>query len=75
MTQGNHLPPTIFNAVLDAVIHHWVTVMIPTEAGMGGLELKIIDLEAYLYVDVGLVVSNQLEGLHRVFGVLTGLFD
>ena len=33
VTQGNSLPPTIFNVVVDAVICHWVTVVTPTEAG------------------------------------------
>ena len=26
-TQGNLIPPTIFNMVVDAFIHHWVTVV------------------------------------------------
>ena len=25
MTQGDPLPPTIFNVVVDAVVRHWVT--------------------------------------------------
>ena len=36
-TQGNPLPPTIFNVVMGAVICHWVMVVTPTEAGTGGL--------------------------------------
>ena len=44
VTQGNPLSPTIFNMVLDAVIRHWVKVVTPTEAVMGGLGLTIIDL-------------------------------
>ena len=47
MTQGDPLSPTIFNVVVDAVIFHWVTVVTPTEAGMGELGLMIIDLAAY----------------------------
>ena len=75
VTQGNPLSPTIFNLVVDAVIHHWVTVVTPTEAGTGGLGLTIIDLVAYLYSDDGLVVSTQPERLQRAFDVLAGLFD
>ena len=59
MTQYNALSPTIFNVVMDAVIRHWVTVITPTELGMGGLGLTIIDLEAYFYTENGLVASNQ----------------
>ena len=75
MTQGNLLYPIILNMVVDAVIRHWVTVMAPTEAGMGVLCLTIIDLAAYLYADNGLVASTQPERLQRVFDVLTGFFD
>ena len=46
VTQGDPLPPMIFNGVLDAVIRHWVTLVTPTEEGTGGLGLNIIDLAA-----------------------------
>ena len=49
MAQGEPLPPTIFNVVMDAVIRHWVTVAMPPEAGTGGLGLTTIDLVAYFY--------------------------
>ena len=75
MTQGKPLLPTIFNVVVDAVICHWVMVMTPIEAGMGGLGLTIIDLAAYFYADNGVVASSQPERLQRAFDVLTGLFD
>ena len=75
MTQGEPLPPTIFNVVMDYVIRHWVTVVIPTEAGTGGLGLMIIDLAEYLYDNNGLVAPNQLERPQRAFVVLTSLFD
>ena len=26
VTQGDPLSPTIFNVVLDAVVHHWLTI-------------------------------------------------
>ena len=42
---------------------------------MGGHGLKIIDLVEYFYADGGIVVSNQLEILHREFEVLTGHFN
>ena len=37
VTKGEPLSPTIFNVVVDAVICHWVTVVTPSEASMGGL--------------------------------------
>ena len=75
VTQGDPLPPTIFNLVVDAVIRHWVTVVTPNEAGTGGLSLTIIDLVDYFYANDGLVPSTQPERLQRAFDVLTGLFD
>ena len=75
VTQGYSLSPTIFNVVVDAVICHWVTVVIPTEAGTGGLGLTIIVLAGYFYADYVLVASTQPERLHMAFYVLTGLFN
>ena len=28
VTQGDPIPPTIFNVVVDAVVRHWVSVMV-----------------------------------------------
>ena len=39
--QGDPLPPTIFNVVVDAVIRYWVAVVAPTEDGTEGLGLSI----------------------------------
>ena len=44
VTQVDPLSPTIFNVVVDAIICHWVTVVMPTEAGTGGLVLAIMDM-------------------------------
>ena len=32
VTQGNPLSPTLFNVVVESVIHHWVMVLAATEA-------------------------------------------
>ena len=74
VTQGDPLSPTIFNVVVDAVIRHWVKVVTPTEAVMGGLGMIIIDLASYFYAEDGLVLSAQPERLQRFFEILTGLF-
>ena len=75
VTQGKTLSPMIFNVVMDAVIHHWVTVVTPSEAGKGGLGLAIIDLTEYFYANDGLLELTQPERLQRMFDVITGLFD
>ena len=75
VTQGDLLSPIILNVVVDTIIHHWVTVVTPTDAGTGGLCLTIIDMAAYFYADNGLVLLTQPERLHRAFNILTGFLD
>ena len=65
----------IFMVVINVVIQHWVNVLMPKESGTGDLGLTIIDLETYFYANDGLMASTQPERLHRVFDVLTGLFN
>ena len=75
VTQGDPLYLIMFIVVVDAVICHWVAVVMTIEAGTGGLGLNIIYLADYFYAKDGLVVSTQPERLQRAFDVLTGLFD
>ena len=42
--QGDLLSPMISNVVVDAIIHHWVMVVTPTEAGTGEIGMTIIYL-------------------------------
>ena len=62
VTQGNPLPPMIFNVVRDTIIHHWVTVAAPTANILEGLDPSIGELAAYLYADNGLVTSRGYIG-------------
>ena len=41
VTQGDPLPPTISNVVVDAVIRYWVAAVAPTEDGTEELGLSI----------------------------------
>ena len=61
--QGEPPSPTILNVVVDAIIRHWVMVMTPTEAGIGGLGLTIIYLADYFYTNDGLVALTQPKRL------------
>ena len=72
---GRPLSPTLFNIVMDAVIHHWVVVVAAAEVSLEGLGMSIKDLAAYLYADDGLVASTQPKRMLRVFDVLAGLFE
>ena len=75
ITQGDPLPPKLFNMVVDSIIHHWGAVVAEIEEGPEGLGMLIWDLAAYSYSYNGLVASNQTERLQRAFAILTGLFD
>ena len=63
VTQGKPLSITLFSVVVDAIIHHWVTVVAPTKDGMEVLGLSIRYLSAYFYANNGLVASAQPERL------------
>ena len=75
VAQGDPLPPTIFNVVVYAVIGHCVMMVAAMEEGSEGLGTSVKDLVAYFYEDNRLVMSNQLERMKRLCGVLTDLFD
>ena len=52
-----------------------MTKVATTEAIVEVLGVWVKDLAVYFYVDGGLVMSNQPDGLQRLFGFLIGLFD
>ena len=53
VTQGDPLSPTIFNVVVDAVVHHWVTLAIEDAEKRGGRWKKGRHQSALLYADDG----------------------
>ena len=59
VTQGQPLSPTIFNVVVDAVVRHWVTVMVDgtKERGERGQEGRHQD--APFYADYGMVALSD----------------
>ena len=59
VTQGDPLSPTIFNVVVDVVVHHWVTLAV-TEAEMRGERGREGRHQAALfYTDDGMVASSD----------------
>ena len=58
MNQGHLLSPTIFNVVVDAVVHNWVTVVIAgaEEWGEHGQEGR--HQAALFYADNGMVALS-----------------
>ena len=73
--QGDPLSPTIFNVVVDAVVRHWVTVMVEgaeerREHGQEGGHKNVV-----FYADGGMVASSDPRWLQGAFSTLFGLFD
>ena len=75
VTQGNPLLPNIFNILMDAVMHHWVMLVVYEKVVPEGLRWLIHHIEAYLYVGDGLNMSAQAGRLQWYFNVLPYLFD
>ena len=73
--QGYPLSPTIFNVVVDTVVHNWVTMLIAgaEERGKRGKEGR--HQASLFYADDGMVASSDLRWLQGEFNTLVGLFD
>ena len=59
MTQGDPLPPIIFNVVMDAVIQHWVTGVLEELEARGYLGQEGRHQAALFYADDGMVASSD----------------
>ena len=75
VTQGNPLSPTIFNVVVDAVVQHWLTVVIVgvEERGKRGQEGR--HHASLFYADGDMVTLSDSCYLQGAFNILVGLFD
>ena len=73
VTQVHPLSPTVINMVVDAVIQHWVTGVVPMEARAEGLGDTIQELVLLFYAYYRLVALPWIDRLQREFKVLTDL--
>ena len=73
--QGDTLSPTIFNVVVDAVVHHLVTGVIAGEEERGNRVNEGRNQDALFYADNGMVSSSDPLWLQGAFNTLVGLFD
>ena len=74
-TQGDPLPPTILNMVVDAVVCHLI-LLVPGVAGVQdrwGREVRYC--AEFFYVDDSLVALTDPVWMQGEFDTLTGLFD
>ena len=57
--QGDPLTPTIFNMVVDAVVQHWVSVMVEGAGEQGGRGQEVRHKIPLFYVDDVMVILSD----------------
>ena len=75
VTQGDPLSPTIFNVVVDAVVRHWVKVMVEGAEDRGESGKKGRHQAALFYADDGMVALSEPCWLQDAFSTLVGIFN
>ena len=59
VTQGDPLSPTIFNVVVDAVVRHWLSVMVEGAEERGELGQEGMHQNDLFYADDGMVALSD----------------
>ena len=75
LTQGEPVYPTIFNVEVDAVVRHWVNVMVESADKQSGRGQERWHQNDLFYADDGMVASSDLRWLQGSFSTLVGMFD
>ena len=75
VTHGDPLYPTIFNVVVDAVVRHWVAVMVERAEERSGRGQEGRHQNSLLCVDDGMVASSDPRWIQGSFSTLFGLLN
>ena len=73
VTQGDPLSPTIFNVVVDAVVRHWVTVILEGAEERGECGQEGRQQDALFRADDSMVGLFDRVGLQNNFGKTVGM--
>ena len=73
--QGDPLSPTIFNVVVDAVVRHWVTIVVTEAENRRERGREGRHQAALFYADDGMLVLSDPQCLQWAFTQLVGMFD
>ena len=60
---------------MDAIIHHWVGIMVDNEAGPDGFGYMVAEKVTLFYAYYGLIESTNPVWLQWLFGGIIGLFE
>ena len=74
MTQGETLPPTIINVVVNSVVRNWVSVMVDQVGGQDWHGWEGRHQSTLFYMDDSMVASLDRGWLQEDFSILI-LFD
>ena len=74
MTQGDPLPPTIFNVVVYAVVRHWATMALAESEKRGERGGEGRHQAALFYADDDMAALSDPRWLQWVFDALVSLF-
>ena len=75
VTQGDPLSPTTFNVVVDAVVHHWLTIAVTEAENRRERGREGRHKAALFYADDGMLASSDPQWLQCAFTQLVGIFD
>ena len=75
VTQGDPLSPTIFNVVVDVLVHNWVTVVVAGAEEHGECGQEGRHQATLFYAEYGMVSSSEPLWIQVAFNTLVCLFD
>ena len=74
MTQGDLLPPIIFNVVVGAVVCHWVSLVVVGAGGKEGWWGEVHHRAAFFYAYDGIVAFNDTGWMQVAVDTFTSFF-
>eukprot|EP00978_Attheya_sp_CCMP212_P003779 scaffold8023_cov54-Attheya_sp.AAC.7 len=75
VTQGDPVPPTIFNIMVDAVIRYWLSLACGKDASRDGLCYEVKEQCVLFYADDELLSARNKDWVQDSFDILIRIFE
>jgi hypothetical protein len=75
VTQGDIVSPTIFNIVVDAIVRHWLTLVLDDGSEVNGFGRMVREQLVLFYADDGLLAARNHLWLQMALSRLCELFE